>query len=416
MDKQSKLDALNDILKSQTFKDAYRLKELLRYLVEQTMAGKKPKEAGIAIDVLGKHKDFDSKDDAIVRVYVNNLRNKLEHHYLLHPVKPNGLQIHIPKGSYNVEFVEISSADTQTKKKPKYLWAGTGIIILVLTVVIIYIFTRTEKQLQETDTVLGSFARNNDKPVLLVAGDFFFMNEQLPAQNEHYNVRDFTINSADDFWSEARKNPDFGKRFTPGLYTYLRPSALWGTVKLLPLLQASGKKVVIKLASQLTADDMRQYNVIFLGQLKSLFTLQKFLSRYALKNNNQEYTLSIILPGGAVKSLSPITLSGGKYEEDHSIIVRAKGSEESEMLLLTGFAEIGVLGAINTVCDVKNSRLIREHAARPDAGFPEDFIGIFRSEGLNQTVFSSSLTFVFTRGTTQKVWEAPGKITQPPDK
>ena len=54
---------------------------LLQYLVQCSIEGKPPKELEIAIDVLGRNNDFDVSVDSTVRVYVHQLRKKLDAYF-----------------------------------------------------------------------------------------------------------------------------------------------------------------------------------------------------------------------------------------------------------------------------------------------------------------------------------------------
>jgi len=50
---------------------------LLQYLVQCSLDGKSPKEIELAVEVLGRAEDFDVSADSAVRVYVHQLRKKL---------------------------------------------------------------------------------------------------------------------------------------------------------------------------------------------------------------------------------------------------------------------------------------------------------------------------------------------------
>lgn len=54
---------------------------LLQYLVQSSLSGKSPKEIELAIDVLKRDNDFDVSNDSSVRVYIYQLRKKLDSYY-----------------------------------------------------------------------------------------------------------------------------------------------------------------------------------------------------------------------------------------------------------------------------------------------------------------------------------------------
>jgi hypothetical protein len=386
---QDKLEILKQIIESPTFKDASRLRDLLSYLVNESIVGHKPKETTIAIDVLGKDKDFDPKDDAIVRVYVNNLRTKLEHYYHTNPAGIS-YRLSIPKGRYEIEFEPVE-VPVEVKKPDEKKWQLViiGVLSCIIIALLVIIFSKSSTP-DSSSKIVASVIGHEKKPLLLVVGDFFVMNEEKTVGGEHNNVRDFSINSLDDFMEKSKVDKDFQSKYTPALYTYLRPSSYWGLWQVLDMLKGKDVPVSLKLASQFTEDDFKSNNVIFMGQIKSLFVLRKFLSLYGIKCDLNKNTLSIVSNDGKSEQLySPADIHGGKFEKDFSFIVKGKGPGGTDFLLLIGCAEIGVLGAIKGVSDISATNSILEKF--PSGEVPESFMAVFESEGLNQTVFGTKL-------------------------
>jgi hypothetical protein len=77
------LEQLERILASRHFARTRRLGRLLRFIVEQTLAGRTAdlKEYSIAIAVFDKPDTFDPRLDAIVRVQAHALRTRLDEYY-----------------------------------------------------------------------------------------------------------------------------------------------------------------------------------------------------------------------------------------------------------------------------------------------------------------------------------------------
>jgi hypothetical protein len=77
------LEQLEKVLHSPSFRTAERSSRLLRYLVEQTVAGHadRLKEYTIGAEALGRGEAFDPRIDAIARVEVSRLRGRLEQYY-----------------------------------------------------------------------------------------------------------------------------------------------------------------------------------------------------------------------------------------------------------------------------------------------------------------------------------------------
>ena len=76
---------LDRIVRSPAFAKASRLQALLRFVVEETLAGRQDaiKEYAIALEVCGRPAAFDPRTDPIVRVDANRLRARLDAYYHL---------------------------------------------------------------------------------------------------------------------------------------------------------------------------------------------------------------------------------------------------------------------------------------------------------------------------------------------
>jgi TolB-like protein len=120
---------LQAIFASQDFAQAPKMRALLRYLVEATLAGDAERLKGYAIgvDVFERGASFDPATDPIVRVQAGRLR-KLLHAYYTAAGQTDPFRIEIPKGSYGVDFlagpgndagaVASDSADEEPSEPP----------------------------------------------------------------------------------------------------------------------------------------------------------------------------------------------------------------------------------------------------------------------------------------------------------
>jgi hypothetical protein len=96
-----KREALHAVLGSVTFARSAQLRAFLRYVCEREIAGQSEglTEYQIAIDVLGRRKDFSLADDSSVRNRAYELRQRLEKYYTQEQPRA-AVRIAIPRGGY----------------------------------------------------------------------------------------------------------------------------------------------------------------------------------------------------------------------------------------------------------------------------------------------------------------------------
>src|SRR6516162_345810 len=106
------------ILASGIFASADRMKRFLRFVVDETLAGKGDNlnESSLGIEVYDRDETFDPRVDSIVRVDAGRLRSKLREFYESEGASSR-IRIEIPKGSYKPLFKRSKETDYGTSGK-----------------------------------------------------------------------------------------------------------------------------------------------------------------------------------------------------------------------------------------------------------------------------------------------------------
>lgn len=96
---------LERVLASPGLEASERRRAFLRYIVEETLAGRPERLKGysIAIAVFGRAEDFDAQADPVVRLEARRLRRDLDSYYMSSGSR-DPVRISIPKGSYVPRF------------------------------------------------------------------------------------------------------------------------------------------------------------------------------------------------------------------------------------------------------------------------------------------------------------------------
>ena len=99
-------DALQRVLASRDFVNSERKQRFLKFVVQETLAGRagRIKAYAIALDVFDRGPSFDPVADPVVRIEAGRLRRCLEHYYLGEGAADR-IRITIPKGGYVPQFI-----------------------------------------------------------------------------------------------------------------------------------------------------------------------------------------------------------------------------------------------------------------------------------------------------------------------
>ena len=130
-------EELNRILASREFHATDRMRDFLRFVVEEALAGRADQLKGftIATQVFGRDKNFDAAQDPIVRIQAGRLRRSLERYYLVAGGR-DPIHIDMPKGRYIPYFV-VQAVGTGHVKDPvnrrgEYSPVGPSVAVLPL--------------------------------------------------------------------------------------------------------------------------------------------------------------------------------------------------------------------------------------------------------------------------------------------
>lgn len=145
---------LQRILDSPAFEASERRKRFLRYIVDESLAGRADRLKGysIATAVFERDESFDPQTDPVVRLEARRLRRALEHYYLT-AGRDDPVRIEIPKGSYAPiceRQVSASATSAPTpparasgptdarplpprRARPSWQWLAAGVVAVFLS-------------------------------------------------------------------------------------------------------------------------------------------------------------------------------------------------------------------------------------------------------------------------------------------
>ena len=138
-------EELQRVLGSPEFLRSERPSRFLRFVVEQTLAGKADqlKETVIGIEVFGRKPDYDPRSDPVVRIEAAKLRSRLAEYYGASGLN-DPLRIEIPKGGYVPQWQTISPPPVSSNPapvRPQFRWK-LGLALALVTCLAVIAFLR----------------------------------------------------------------------------------------------------------------------------------------------------------------------------------------------------------------------------------------------------------------------------------
>lgn len=270
------------------------MNRLFDFLLEQSLAGRSPKEVEVAREVFGKDARFDISQDASVRVYIHRLRRKLDEVYRDAP----GERLIIPRGEYRlavaapaeVEPVEEPTPDPEEAVAPEERRISfvrrhrrSAITVVVALLVGLGLGAMLWSATRPVPTSVRAAAAAFWRPLTaaaratyIVAGDYYIFGEARDGGQVTRLVREFAINSRTDLDQYLMVHPEEFNRYVDLDLHYLPVSAGSALRDLVPVANAAmdpARPRVLPM-SRMTPEMLKSANIVYVGFLSALGLLR----------------------------------------------------------------------------------------------------------------------------------------------
>ncbi|MGA2185701.1 MAG: hypothetical protein ABSH47_22000 [Bryobacteraceae bacterium] len=327
-------DELARVLASQEFRTSRRSQEFLRYVVENTLAGRTDtlKERTIGIDVFARPASYDPADDATVRVKAGEVRKRLDRYYSTEG-RADSLHIDLPAGTYIPEFRAVTPPDEKDhppaagQPEKRRSWAVVAILVAVAVLAVSLLLLLRPGQPETTLDQFWAPMLQGSQPVLLSAAYVpVYALDRPPGETGPPRLNEFTL---------------LTDQFVGG-------GDLMAVSRLGSLLSRMNQRWQVKIGSDVSFADLRTSPTVLVGYS---YTRWKEISRelrYFIDADNRPLTVAD--NGKPTQWSLPHVGLDRRTDEDYAIVSRVFHPETRTMLLeIAGATQYGTNAAAELV-------------------------------------------------------------------
>ncbi len=393
LDAAEKRRILEKIIHSEEFANNEVYQKFLSYLVEASIEKRNLKEATIAMEYFDRNARFNPAEDPTVRVHFHNLRKKLQTYYLSEG-KEDKIRLCAPKGKYEISFDQVEIP----RSNPKFRISLRNIsffLLFPLAFGVIYLWSSNKEtrkvlsqyQHQNNEWIWSEFFEN-DKPILLVFGDYYGYEIYNGDIKRRVTIRDETINSENDLELFLSKYPDFNDMITKrGKSALLRRDVEWFW-NIVPLLYPHYQNIQVKICSQLDWKDIQDNNIIFLGSFKTLGIFNYFINKSKIRYEHFPHQIHLLnSEKDTLKTFRSLyaEVPFKKYNKDYAIALKIPGPANNHIFIFAGFYFIGIDGALKYFMHPSIRTQKSANISETIQQKPKYFESIFEVEGFQTT-------------------------------
>ena len=389
---------------------------LLEYLVQCSLSGKSPKEIEIAVDVFNRGDNFDVAADSSVRVYIHQLRKKLDVYYQSNE-KDTVFRIVIPKGQYTIlaqQRTPISPVQLSRGEQRSNLRVNNGLllaVIILLAVNLLYMgitgrgSTLEISQATSEHPVWNSVLQD-DQPILIVMGDYYIFGELNANGNVARMVREFNVNSSSDLEEMQFTDFDRAENYLDLDLSYMPEGSAFALARIVPILQEGGKTVNISMMSDLTTADIRENHIVYIGYISGLEKLTDMTFSGSGLSLGRSYDELV-----NVQTQEYYTSDAGLPEEgqpfrDYGMFSTFPVSTDTQVVLISGMRDAGLMHTAQALSD---SEALNDLVVAIDNDTDEavaSFEVLFEVLGIDRMNFDANLVYAELLDTSQ-IWAIP---------
>jgi len=383
---------LEKIIVSPEFENSTKYPKLLKYLVKSSLEGNIPKEVTIAYEVYNVEIDESSPLESNIRVYIYNLRKKLDSYYVSEG-KDDKIRFVIPKGRYKVEF--IPKKESEKIKMQRWLKLSVGFVaLLILSQVFFAGFyfkeKKKEKFTKSLKYVWDDFL-SDEYPVQVVLGDYYLIKNQEYPERVRY-IRDVTINSDNDYKSFIDKYPHEAENTHKTKHTLFGKFAPVCINELNKIFASNNKNLDIVMGSDFQWHNVQENNIVYIGSFKSLGIFKELLVnsnfKFVVYPNELEY--HHLSSDSVFHYYSTDSDINHAYETDYTIVTKFPITDKTNILFFISTRDIGLIAAVKYFT---NPKLVNEFKNQFENVNSESFYfeSCFKVQGLHRNTIDVKL-------------------------
>ncbi|MDB4297412.1 hypothetical protein N9901_01515 [Flavobacteriaceae bacterium] len=366
---------IDKVLNSTTFKKSKTNSTLLLFLYESYTNKLDLKEQIIGINLYQKDYSKD-KEDSSVRVYIRNLRIKLEDYYKGEG-KDDEIIFKIEKGQYNLTF------ENKIKEIPSLKINNKTVIASIITLFIIFSLVGTSfistNKMFVWDTLFSS-----DSETICLVSDAFVYRKQKSVNEPISIVRSLNINNKDEFYKYKQPEDSMVN------FNYYPKASVLGTKILSQWFTKNNTDYSLYNESDFKTDLTKNNNIIILGNAKT----QRIGRNLVLHNNSK---LNFLFNGFTLQKKDTLITyesnlkSTNTKSVDYALLSYQKLANNNRLLAIYSHNDIGML---KTLKNLINIDWLNDFKKTNNLTNDSEFNVLFKVTGFKRTAIDAEQIYI----------------------
>lgn len=333
---------LKKICEDRSFEKSPRNVRLLKFLVEKAITAEDVNEYIVGLELFEQNYNPEGNDSK-VRVYMYNLRKKLEEYYKQSGIEDE-LKFVLKKGQYNLEF-DYQNEQTPTpvkndRRKSVKNWSKGAVAAVAVVAVLLAAHWFSKNADNDLYCWQAFFDKNADN--ICVMADQTMVYHYIDGKKVPRIL--FGVNNENDFIRYIKENPNDTIQLAD--YTLFSKMAPFSVQRLTQWFASNKSNFSLRLETRFQTDELRENNILYIGQYKTMDT-----SNALFLKNSKKFGASSNLNGFILnkngKEKRFLAHSENNVRTEYAMVSFMKLESGRVALYFVSNNDIGVMATVN---------------------------------------------------------------------
>jgi hypothetical protein len=239
------------------------------------------------------------------------------------------------------------------------------------------------------DSALWSELAGSDRPLMFLLGDLFMYTQTDPVTGRVQWVRDTSIISSDDLRAFLASKPELAADRGLRYASYVQKSTAAGIAAILPILNHEGRQFEVRLRDELRAEDMEQYDIVYLGPVGRIGPLAAGLNKQSRFRFDRD-TFGVL--DTSVGQLHTPEGELSRERTDYALVSRQRGPGGNLIMIITaGGRGAGLTQVIRSTTSPDGLERFDDALQEAGVGRSDAFEALLSVTGYKQTDLSADI-------------------------
>ncbi|WNJ17953.1 hypothetical protein [Pontibacter sp. G13] len=331
---------VQQLIGSESLKNAPTSIALLRYLLEAHLEGRHLKEGIIDVEFFGANPTA-QKGTSRVRVNMYNLRKKLDRYYETTET-PDSWRLIIDKGQYDIRFVAHIHPEEEAAPPRSYQVSQAQLLAPYLFLGIALCGIGWLLWPKTQPAIWQDFLASDQETHLYIGDAFGYQGQTISGGNGW--TRDFDVNSLDDYYALLEENPTLKSQTKPTHFYYSTRMAEHAAYDLGRFFQQWDRGLNIQYSTNASFSQLAAHHVIYVGrffhQRDFVYLFNEANPYFQIQDREIQFSHHPQWPDTVFRVMA------GTLDTDYTVVSRVQNAQGAAQFFFFSNHDIGVMATV----------------------------------------------------------------------